>query len=131
MAANGTSPGRATAMPSAIVVIRSRATGTPCRSDSGKAAASSAWTPITRTSGRSDLIAMATPAISPPPPVGISTVVASGAWARTSSPTVPWPATMSVWSKGWMNTAPVRSENSWAASSACVRYSPWKSTSAP
>ena len=35
MVANGTSPGRATAMPSAIVVIRSSATGEPARSDSG------------------------------------------------------------------------------------------------
>ena len=35
IAANGTSPGHATAMPSAIVVIFSSATGAPVRSDSG------------------------------------------------------------------------------------------------
>ena len=43
--ANGTSPGQATAMPSAIVVICSTASGSPRRSDSGYAAASSACTP--------------------------------------------------------------------------------------
>ena len=35
IAAKGTSPGHATAMPSAIVVIFSSATGVPVRSDSG------------------------------------------------------------------------------------------------
>ncbi len=38
---------------------------------------------------------------------------------------------MSVWSNGWMKTAPVSSANSWAATRAWVRYSPWKRTSAP
>ena len=118
-------------MPSAIVVIFSRATGAPVRSESGYAAASSACTPTTRMSGRLALIASATPASSPPPPVGTSTVAASGACSRISSPTVPCPDTMSVWSNGWMKTAPVSSANSLARTRAWVRYSPWKRTSAP
>ena len=129
--ANGTSPGHATAMPSAIVVICSTACGLPRRSDSGYAAASSACTPTTRTSGRRPLIAVAMPAISPPPPVGTSTVAASGACCRISRPAVPCPATMSVWSNGWISTAPVSSANAWAATRAWVRYSPKKRTSAP
>ena len=44
---------------------------------------------------------------------------------------MPWPATMSVWSKGWISTAPVSSANAWAATRAWVRYSPEKRTSAP
>ena len=130
-ASNGRSPGRATAMPSAMVDIRSSCTGAPVRSDSGYAAASAACTPTTRTSGRLALIASAIPASSPPPPVGTSTVRTSGACSSTSSPQVPWPVRMSGWSKGWMNTAPVSSENCWARTSASVSESPWKSTSAP
>ena len=69
-AANVISPGSPTAMPSAIVFIDSSLTGAPCASEPGYAAAPSACTPTTRTSGRIALIAIAIPASSPPPPVG-------------------------------------------------------------
>ena len=84
-------PGQPTAMPSAIVAIPSSATGCPAASDAGKAAALSACTPTTRTSGRIDLTASAMPASSPPPPVQTTTVRTSGTCSRISSPTVPWP----------------------------------------
>ena len=44
---------------------------------------------------------------------------------------MPWPDTMSVWSKGWISTAPVSSANALAATIAWSRYWPWKRTSAP
>ena len=113
-----------------------RVTGRPVASEVGYAAAPSAWTPITRTSGRPcsrhiSLIAVAEPATRPPPPSGISTVSTSGACSMISSPQVPCPATMSSWSKGWISTAPVSAENRSASSSDWSRYAPWKTTSAP
>src|SRR5829696_4178574 len=63
--------------------------GRPCSSELGNAAAPSAWTATTRTSGRRALTAAATPETSPPPPVQTSTVATSGHWSSTSSPTVP------------------------------------------
>ena len=71
------------------------------------------------------------PAANPPPPIGTTIVCTSGTCSMISSPTVPWPATMSGWSNGWMSTAPVRSANSWAATSASVTPVPENSTSAP
>ena len=57
------------------------------------ASASSACTPTTRTSGRSSFTATATPAASPPPPIGTNTAARSrGAWRSSSSPIVPCPA---------------------------------------
>ncbi len=76
-------------------------------------------------------MAIAIPASSPPPPVGTSTVLASGACSMISSPHVPCPATTSTWSKGWMSTAPVSSAKRPAATSASSRYWPAKTTSAP
>ena len=92
------SPGRPTAMPSAIVVIFSSSTGAPPASEGGYAAAPAACTPTTRRSGRFSLSAIATPASSPPPPVGTRTVRTDGICSRISSPQVPWPLTMSTWS---------------------------------
>ena len=120
-AAKVMSPGHPTAMPSAIVVIDVSGTGAPWRSDPGKAAAPSACTPITRTSGRAALMAMAMPASRPPPPVGTITVLTSGRCSRISSPAVPCPATMSAWSKGWISTAPVSAANRRASTSASSR----------
>ena len=108
-------------MPSAMVVIDRSATGWPARSDSGYAAAPSAWTPITVTPGFFALTAIAIPASTPPPPHGTTTVSTSGACSTISSPTVPWPATTSVLSKGWISTAPVCSSNSRAADRASSR----------
>ena len=102
-------------MPSAIVFISVSGTGQPCSSESGYAAAPFACTPTTRTSGRSAFTAIAMPASSPPPPVGTSTVCTSGACSMISRPTVPCPATMSKWSKGWMSTAPVSASKARAA----------------
>ena len=64
------SPGRCTAMPSAIVVPRSITTGRPAASEGGQAAQPAACTPITRMSGRSALTATAMPESRPPPPSG-------------------------------------------------------------
>ena len=78
-AAKVMSPGRPTAMPSAIVRHRlQRPPGRRRASEPGYAAAPAACTPTTRTSGRSALTAIAIPASSPPPPVGTSTVVDVG-----------------------------------------------------
>ena len=49
-------------------------------------------TPISVMSGRSARAAVATPAISPPPPTAITSVSKSGTAASISSPSVPWPA---------------------------------------
>ena len=100
-------PGQPTAMPSAMVRMCSSGTGCPSASDFGYAAAPAAWTPTTRTSGLRALTAMAMPASSPPPPVGTTTVLTSGTCSMISRPQVPWPVTMSTWSKGWISTAPV------------------------
>ncbi len=42
--------------------------------------------------GRSALIALAMPTVSPPPPYGITTASGSGRSSRISSPIVPFPA---------------------------------------
>ncbi len=129
--AKGASPGRPTAIPSAMVAIDSSRIGWPAASEGGYAAADSACTPTTRTDGSTDLTASATPASRPPPPVHTTTVRTSGILAMISRPTVPWPAMTSGWSNGWMSTAPVSCENSCAASSAWSMDVPWKRTSAP
>ena len=60
----------------------------------------SVCTPITRTSGRTAARARATPAMSPPPPLGTTTTDASGTYSAISSPTVPFPAITSGLSTG-------------------------------
>jgi hypothetical protein len=53
--------------------------------------------------GFSAFTALATPVMSPPPPMPVITAAASGASSRISSPIVAWPA-MKLWSsKGWTN----------------------------
>ena len=130
-AANGRSPGRPTAMPSAIVFIEGSCCGRPASSEGGYAAAPAACTPTTRTSGRLALTAIATPASRPPPPVGTITVCTSGACSSTSSPSVPAPLMMSTWSNGWISTAPVSSANRRAAASDSSSTLPSNTTSAP
>ena len=44
---------------------------------------------------------------------------------------MPWPVTMSMWSKGWISTAPVSAENALAATRASSTLWPWNRTSAP
>ncbi len=131
MILKGTSPGRPTLIPSAIVIGSSIEIGCPALSEGGYAAAPSACTPMTRTSGRSAFTATATPAARPPPPIPTRMVRTSGHCSRISRPTVPWPAMMSRWSKGWMNTAPVRSAYSWAARKVSSTTCPCRRTSAP
>ena len=77
-------------MPSAMVG-RSGASGRPARRRyiDGQAAA---WTPTISIAGLSALAAVATPAISPPPPIGTTSTSSSGTSASISSPIVPWPA---------------------------------------
>ena len=85
------SPGRLTAMPSAIVCDAGAVTVTPASSEARTGAQPSACTPITRTSGFSACSAVAMPAISPPPPMGTITVVTAGNCSRISKPIVPCP----------------------------------------
>ena len=81
---------RVTAMPPAMVG-RSGASGKPARRRyiDGPAAA---WTPTTSIEGAFALAAVATPAISPPPPIGTTSTSRSGTSASISRPIVPWPA---------------------------------------
>ena len=93
-------------MPSAIVdagdsVTRVRASSARCIDGSD-----SAWTPITRTSGRTLLIASATPAMSPPPPTGTRMASMSGRCSRSSSPSEPCPATTRASSNGCTKVSP-------------------------
>ena len=125
------SPGRCTAMPSAIVGAPTTCTGPPAATEAISPGTADAWTPTTRTAGSSDCTATAIPAASPPPPTGTRTVRTSGHCSMISKPSVPWPATMSGWSNGWMNTAPVRSENRSASSSASSTDDPCRITDAP
>lgn len=118
-------------MPSAIVAAVSIATGCPAASEGGYAAAAAACTPTILTSGRSAFTATAIPAASPPPPRPTTMVRTSGHCSRISRPTVPCPAMMSGWSKGWMNTAPVSRAYASAAAIVSSTTVPCRITSAP
>ena len=102
-------PGSPTAMPSAIVVIeRQRHRARPAASEAGYAAAPSACTPTTRTSGRERLhrgrdAGRAARRRRRRPRRCARRGTARGSPGRT----VPCPATMSGWSNGWISTAPV------------------------
>ena len=79
--ANVSSPSACVRTPSQIVRVTSSAgqlTIRPSRSDSCASAASSGSTPITRAPGQSALTAVATPEMSPPPPMQTTTVPTSG-----------------------------------------------------
>lgn len=89
MIRNGTSPGRPTLIPSAIVTGLATDVGCPAASDTGYATAPSACTPTTRTSGRSAFTATAIPAARPPPPTPTTIVRTSGHCSRISRPSVP------------------------------------------
>src|SRR4051812_12038796 len=103
------SPGRFTAMPSAIVSADGTPTDSPRRNDSANAATVSTCTPTTSTSGRCALIAIATPLDSPPPPTGTTTFARSGTSSSSSSPSVPCPAMTSASSNGCTNAIPASS----------------------
>ena len=108
------SPGRLTAIPSAIVSTDGAGTGSPRRSDSGYGAQAATWTPITSTSGRAALTAIAMPEHSPPPPTGTTTRARSGTSSSSSRPSDPWPATMSGSSNGCTKASPPSRERSCA-----------------
>ena len=99
-------PGRLTAMPSAIVSAACASIGSPALIDAGNGAQAAAWTPTICTSGLAALIASATPAHSPPPPTGMTTLARSGTSSSSSSPSEPWPATIAGSSNGCTNASP-------------------------
>ena len=115
MSASVRSPGRFTAMPSAIVSPASNTTGWPASSDAGNAAHASTCTPITSTDGRADFTAIATPLTSPPPPTGTMIRARSSTSSSSSSPSVPWPATTSGSSNGCTKAMPACSARRAAA----------------
>ncbi len=125
------SPGRWTAIPSAIVGSPTHCTGCPSAIDATIPGTAAACTPTILTSGSSDCTATVTPAASPPPPTGTRIVRTCGHCSMISKPSVPWPATMSWWSNGWMNTAPVLAANRSASSSASSTDAPCRITDAP
>ena len=65
-------PGRTGMRPSATLCVFGSVTGCPASSDAFIAAAPAGSTPMTRTAGFDCLIAAATPATRPPPPIGTS-----------------------------------------------------------
>jgi hypothetical protein len=73
----------------------------PRFSDSRYDGDASACTPTMRMVGSIALAAIATDAISPPPPIGTTIVPTSGRWDRISRPIVPWPAAVAGSSKAW------------------------------
>ena len=89
------SPGRLTAMPSAMVGLACTDSGCPAASEPGYGATASACAPTTWISGSRPLTATVTPAASPPPPTGTTTVRTCGHCSMISKPRVPCPATMS------------------------------------
>ena len=91
-------------------------TGAPASSDAGYGAQAATWTPITSTSGRSDLTAIATPDASPPPPTGTTIRARSGTSSSSSSPSDPCPATIAGSSNGWTNARPPSRARACAAS---------------
>mmetsp|Transcript_7739 Transcript_7739/g.27204 ORF Transcript_7739/g.27204 Transcript_7739/m.27204 type:complete len:380 (+) Transcript_7739:493-1632(+) len=89
-------------------------------------------TPITLTSGRTLLTNAATPAASPPPPMGTNTASSLPAHCRSISiATVPCPAITAGSSKGWMRVRP--SSRARLSAYACVssNASPTSATSPP
>ena len=105
-----------TATPSAKLPTLSSSTGLPAFSAACKQALSSASTPITFISGRSDFIYTAIPASKPPPPTGINTASSSFNCCISSRATVPWPTITSGSSNGGTNI-PLRcsvSSSAWA-----------------
>jgi len=90
-----------------------------------------ACTPTMRTPGCRARSAIAIPDASPPPPIGITTVPASGACSTSSRPIVPWPAITSGSSNGCTNVAPVWTTYACAPASASSIDEPLSSISAP
>ena len=81
------------------------------------ASAPSVSTPQTRTCGASARKAVATPAMSPPPPMLTRTSVTVGASVANSRPAVPWAAITSGSSNGCTSVAPAAT-SSWSSANA-------------
>ena len=114
---NVTAPARRTAAPSTKVSISASVTGSPATSAAAIPAAPAGSTPTTRVPGACSRSQVAQPASSPPPPTGRTTTSGTrSSWARNSTATVAWPATVDSASNAGTTTAPVR-----AASSAATR----------
>ena len=86
---------------------------------------------MTRTSGLTAFTALDTPEISPPPPIGTTTVWTSGRSSTSSRPSVPWPAISSRSSNGWTYVRPRSATSSSAFSLASSQIVPCRTTSAP
>ena len=106
-------------------------TGRPAARAAVMAAAPSGSTATTRQAGLASRTARAVPQVRPPPPTLTTQTSTGPASSISSRPTVPWPATISGSSKGWMK---VRPRSCWSRShsaKASVVVSPWRITSAP
>ena len=88
-------------------------------------------TPITRIFGLKLLAAIATPEMSPPPPIGTTMQSTSGQSCTISSPRVPWPAMTWASSNGWTYVSPSSRTSSFAFSFASSQICPWSTTSPP
>jgi len=93
-------------MPSASVRGDSTVSRLRERNELTIGAAPLACTPTRRTRGASALSASAMPLISPPPPIGTTSVSSSGTSSRISSAIVPWPSITAGSSKGCTSVAP-------------------------
>src|SRR5664279_3103081 len=94
-------------------------TGSAAVNASNIAVAPSVSTPQIRISGASERNAVATPAISPPPPILTRTSVRSVASWTNSSPTVPCPATTAGSSNGCTGVSPAATRSS-SSRKACL-----------
>jgi len=99
-------PGSFTAIPSANVTLTGLSIGLPAAKDADMEGAAIDSTPIMRTWGAFSRMAVAMPAIRPPPPTGMIRLRTSGISSSISRAIVPWPAITSSSSKGWTKSAP-------------------------
>src|SRR5256885_1887505 len=129
--AKGTAPTLSVINPSARLAVRSSRTGRPAASERVSLGAPAGSTPHTRAWLPAAARPVTTPAISPPPPTGTTTVRTSGSCWAISMPTVACPATISGWSNGGTIASP---RSAAMASARCWRSSdvrPANTTSPP
>mmetsp|Transcript_7526 Transcript_7526/g.23568 ORF Transcript_7526/g.23568 Transcript_7526/m.23568 type:complete len:320 (-) Transcript_7526:41-1000(-) len=74
---------------------------------------------------------VATPAIKPPPPMGINTALAVGNCRKISTPQVPWPAMTYGSSNGGMNVISSSTDRFFAYAAVSSKFSPMRTTSPP
>jgi hypothetical protein len=100
---------------SAATLPASVSTGLPAASARVNVGAPSGSTPTIR---MRPSYQAAMPPINPPPPTATSSVCRLGACSLNSSPTLPWPSSVSSWSKAWIRSAPDWLAHSWLAANA-------------